>query len=88
MTPPALADGSSVADSPARVTIDLQDDLDRLRYRCPHGHCSWEPTNSHIWCKACADAAQQGVDVDPEHWLILDARTDEEIPWSAIELVE
>lgn len=82
------ADGSSVEDAGDHVEIDLQDDLDRMRYRCPNGHTSFTRTNNHIWCQSCADAAARGLDVEPEHYAILDARTGEEIPWSAVEIVD
>lgn len=35
-------------------TIDLDDTIDRRRYRCPRGHCDWEPTNHHYYCASCA----------------------------------
>jgi len=44
------------------VEIDLDDELDRWKWRCPRGHRSWEPTNEHFWCSKCASA----WDVDPE----------------------
>lgn len=88
MTPPIITtDGSSQADTNP-VSIDLSDDLDRMRYRCPNGHTSWTRTNSHIWCKSCSEAAQQGADVQPEHYELLDAKTNEQIPWSVVVLEE
>lgn len=30
---------------------------------------------------------EAGDDVDPEHWHIVDKQTDEEIAWSAVEVV-
>jgi len=86
--PTVVGDGSSVADRRETVEIDLRDDRDRFRYRCPNGHTSWTRTNSHIWCKACADAAQHGADVTPEHYEIHDQKTERDIPWSAVNLVE
>lgn len=85
MSPPILADGSAQADAPTRVRIDRADDLDRWRYRCPNGHTTWEPTNNHLWCHKCSQLAD--ADEGPEYYEILDARTDERIPWSAVELV-
>lgn len=84
---PLATDGSSALDARQRVEIDRDDDLDRMRYRCPNGHTSWSPTNNHIWCKSCSDAAQHGADVDAEHYAVHDAKTGEEIPWSAVEFV-
>jgi hypothetical protein len=81
------ADGSSELDAREIVQIDRTDTMDRMRYRCPNGHTRWDPTNNHIWCKSCSEAAQQGADVHPEHWEILDKKTGEEIPWSAVEFV-
>lgn len=56
-----------------RVEIDAHDDADRLRWVCPRGHRSWQATNSHFWCKQCADLATQGADVDPEFSELVDA---------------
>ena len=67
------------------VRIDRSDVLDRYRFVCPNGHTTWERTNSHAWCESCANAAQQGADVEPEFYEIHDKRTGESIPYSAIE---
>jgi len=85
--PPTIADGSAHADA-RRVRIDRSNDAERLRYRCPNGHTNWARTNNHIWCQSCSRAAQHDADVDPEHWHIVDEKTDEEIAWSAVEVVE
>lgn len=86
--PEALrTDGSSVEDA-RRVRIDRSETLDRWRYVCPNGHRGWSPTNRHIWCRDCRRASEQGADVDPEHWHVIDKRTGEEIHWSRVELVE
>jgi len=84
---PPEADGSSIEDAAERVQIDLSNEIDRMRYRCPNGHTSFSPTNNHLWCRSCADAAQRGHDVEPEHYAVHDARTGREIPWSAVEIV-
>jgi len=44
------------------TTIELNDEMDRWRYRCPRGHTTWEPTNNHFWCAECA---KRYGDVDP-----------------------
>lgn len=82
-----VADGSAAADRERTVRIDRRG-LDRWRYRCPRGHTSWSPTNSHAWCKSCRQEAENGEDVDPEHYELLDIQTGEEIGWSRIELIE
>jgi hypothetical protein len=84
---PARADGSATADRRESVEIDLGDDADRWRYRCPEGHANWAPTNNHLWCRQCRRNHEAGADVDPEHYALLDTQTGEEIPWSAIEVV-
>jgi hypothetical protein len=81
-------DGSAAADAHDTVEIDRSDDAQRWRYRCPNGHTDWSPTNSHVWCKGCRRAVEAGEDVDPEHYELVDQKTGETIPWSAIELVE
>jgi len=62
--------------------IELDDDIDRLRYRCPKGHTSWEPTNNHFWCATCARR-----DADAAFTHLVDHKTREEIPRSEITLV-
>lgn len=78
------ADGSAQADAQGTVEIDLNDETDRLRYRCPNGHSTWERTNNHIWCHSCYRASEQDGSVDPEHYHIVDEVDGEEIPWSAV----
>ena len=43
----------------------------KWRYRCPNGHTSWEMTNNHMWCRACANQ----LDIDPEFWELYDQKT-------------
>jgi hypothetical protein len=81
---PLRTDGSSPADAAARVRIDWGDELDRWRYTCPQGHRDWEPTNSHAWCAACAQAIGHNPDADPEFYELLDQRTGETVPWSRV----
>lgn len=85
MSPPTLADGSAQTDA-RRVRID-RTPPEKYRWRCPNGHVDWDRTNNHIWCPGCARASRHDPDVDPEHYHIVDNQTDEEIPWSAIEVV-
>lgn len=80
-------DGSSTHDQPETVRIDVRDETNRWRYRCPNGHTDWGPTNGHVWCRSCRHQAEHGVDVDPEHWHIVDEKTGEDVPWSAVEIV-
>lgn len=49
---------------------------------------SIEPTNGHIYCRSCARQHAHDDDVDPEHYELLDTKTGEAIPWSAIEIIE
>jgi hypothetical protein len=77
-------DGSAAADARKRVTIDRSDDLDRMRYVCPNGHTRWTPTNNHIYCCSCQRAREHGAEVEPEHWELVDKKTDETVPWSAV----
>lgn len=75
-------DGSAVADAPERVVVDRADEP--YRWRCPNGHTSWDRTNNHIWCHSCRRAAENGADVAAEHYAIVDEKTGEEVPWSAV----
>ena len=59
------------ADSDMHVTVRLTDHTDRWRFTCPNGHRSWEPTNSHFWCRQCANH----WDVDPEFYHLRDRKT-------------
>lgn len=63
------------------ITIDLDDDLDRHRYRCPRGHAYWVPTNFHFWCYSCASSSWE---VDPEFHELHDLKNDETIPRNRI----
>lgn len=81
-----VGDGSSIADREPTVVIDPDDESQRWRYRCPNGHTDWDRTNNHVWCRSCRHQAENGDDLDPEHWFIVDSKTDEEIPWSAVEV--
>lgn len=79
------ADGSGAADAREQVVIDATNDIDKMRFRCPNGHSNFEPTNNHIWCQSCSRQAQHDADVDAEHYEILDKRSGETIPWSAVQ---
>ncbi|SEO72774.1 hypothetical protein SAMN05216388_1017121 [Halorientalis persicus] len=76
-----VADGSAVGDA-RRVEIDRGDEP--MRWRCPNGHVSWDRTNNHLWCPSCRRQAEAGDDVEPEHWELVDAKTDRTIPYSAV----
>ena len=76
------ADGSSPADA-RRVEVDRS--KDKYRWCCPNGHTTWSKTNSHIWCPSCARSPDDRL--DPEHWELLDKKTGETIPYSAVVLV-
>jgi 5-methylcytosine-specific restriction endonuclease McrA len=57
-------------------TINVDDSMDRWRYRCPYGHTNWEPTNSHFWCQACSRASKHDDDIYPSFDTLVDQRTD------------
>jgi len=82
------ADGSAAADAPERVTIDASDASERWRYACPNGHRNWAPTNNHIWCQGCRRQIEAGDDLAAEHYELVDLKTDERVPWAAIEFIE
>lgn len=81
-----VCDGSSELDAHETVRIDRSNAVERYRYVCPNGHTDWDLTNNHIWCRSCRRQAENGEDVDPEHWEIYDKRDHREIPWSAVEV--
>ena len=83
------ADGSSPGDRSTPVRIDLSEEEERWRYRCPNGHAgsSWSPTNGHIYCHSCRRQMDAGEDVTPEHFELLDAKTGRTVPWSSVELI-
>ena len=61
-------------------------DAEPYRWCCPNGHTTWEKTNSHIWCPSCSRAAENGADVAPEHWTLLDKKTDTEVDYADVEV--
>lgn len=89
MPPVLTADGSAQTDAHPRVILDVREELDRWRYRCPNGHRgkAWCPTNSHIYCYSCKRQMDNGEDVSPEHYHLVDVKTGAEIPFSAFEFV-
>lgn len=70
------------------VVIDRSEFADRARYVCPNGHANWDRTNNHIWCQSCARASTFDNDIDPEHYELIDKKTDQEIPWSAVTVID
>ena len=70
-----------------RVVIDRRQEADKWRYVCPNGHTSWDRTNSHLWCPACASAADHDDDIDPEHYEVLDKSAEKLIPWDCVKVV-
>lgn len=83
-----VADGGAATDTRDRVEIDLGDTTARWRYRCPNGHTDWSRTNSHLFCYSCSRQAENGADVDPEHYELHDTLEDRTVPWSAVEIIE
>lgn len=81
-----MGDGSARADAPpVRVR---RHGAERYRWRCPRGHVDWDRTNSHVWCRSCRREAEQGADVDPEWHEIVDARANETIAWTRVDVIE
>ncbi|GAA3882802.1 hypothetical protein [Haloarcula argentinensis] len=81
-----ITDGSAMADAHEEVVIDRDDEP--YRWVCPNGHCSWDRTNNHCWCPSCARQSENGVDVHPEHWEIVDEKTGQTIPYAAVRFAE
>lgn len=83
------ADGSAKADRHPTVNIDWANPSERWRYRCPRGHAgnAFSPTNSHVYCYSCKRQMDAGEDCSPEHYELVDVKTGETIPYSAIEFV-
>ncbi len=80
-----VTDGAGLTE---QETITVDADQASWRLRCPAGHSSWTPTNSHVWCYACAQAAENGADVEPEVWELFDQVSGELVHWSRIEIEE
>lgn len=87
MSQATRADGSSAQDARAPVRLDLSKTPVRLRYTCPNGHSagSWSRTNNHLYCSSCLRQMENGSDVTPEHYHLVDQKTGEEIPWSRVQ---
>jgi hypothetical protein len=64
-------------------SIDLSDELNRWRYRCPVGHVGWHLRSDHTYCQACH--ARFGKQSQCRHSVIVDEATDEPIPHDRIE---
>lgn len=75
-------DGSSAEDARPRVRIDADSATDRWRFRCPHGHATWSPTNGGIWCQSCS--RDHGIR-DPQHHEVLDTKTGQRVAWADVE---
>jgi Fe2+ or Zn2+ uptake regulation protein len=69
-----------MSDCHDTVEIDLDDEPDRWRYTCPHGHRDWEATNDHVYCRACAQYVDHDDEIDPSHRALVDQRTGRTIP--------
>lgn len=62
--------------------LQIKDENDAQRLRCPNGHASVGPTNNHWWCRSCANA----WDVDPEYDTIQDVKTGRELRREDVEI--
>lgn len=69
----------------SRREIDLDDSVDRWRFRCPAGHANWEPTNNHFFCTQCSRSLDE--DHDPVFQELRDQRTDGLLERDEVELV-
>ena len=67
------------------VKIHLDDEGDRWRFVCPRGHRTWEPTNHHFWCQACAESPD--LDIDPVFHELHDLTTGDELERGDVRLV-
>ncbi|WP_373190087.1 hypothetical protein [Halolamina sp.] len=67
------------------TTVELDDESDRWRYRCPNGHTDWEPTNHHFWCASCARTLSDQV--DPEFKQLHDKREGRTLEREEVRLV-
>lgn len=65
--------------------INLDDETERWRYRCPAGHTQWAAINGGFHCSACAEYWDS--DVDPSFKELHDNKTGETIPREDIEFV-
>jgi len=75
-----------MADAHETTEIDRGDEP--YRWRCPNGHSSWDRTNNHVHCPSCRRALENDSWLkvqEAEHWEIVDAKTGERIPYSAVE---
>lgn len=85
MSPVICADGSSPLDAPEVCRIDRSSAVDRWRYRCPNNHhARWEDRGGHLLCHSCKE--MHGV--SPIYRELWDAREEELIPWSAVEIID
>ncbi len=55
-----------------KQVVRIENRTDRWRFTCPNGHRSWEPTNHHFWCSACASHPE----VDGVFHELLDKKTE------------
>lgn len=65
--------------------INLDDDAERWRYRCPSGHTQWRAINGGFYCKACAESWEPGT--DPAFGELTDMKSDETYPRAEVEFV-
>jgi hypothetical protein len=69
-----------------RRTIDLDDDLDRWRYRCPLNHSDWALRTDEIYCRSCRNSV--GLSREQARYsALVDARTGERIPLDQVEVI-
>lgn len=59
----------------SRRRLQIDDEADRWRFRCPAGHRNWEATNHHFFCQSCARSHDSEHDPVFEH--LRDAKTGE-----------
>jgi hypothetical protein len=67
-------------------TIDLDDELDRWRYPCPHGHVHWFLRNRSVYCRTCRRCL--GLSIEESYYdALVDEATGDGIPREQLELL-
>lgn len=84
----AFDPGSGTDPITHRTRVIIDADAERYRYVCPNGHADWDRTNNHLWCRGCRRQADNGADVDPEHYRLFDKKREEVVPWEVVEIAD
>jgi hypothetical protein len=79
-------DGSAVTEREL-PPVEIDRGEEPYRWLCPNGHISWDRTNNHLWCPSCRRALDADARLDAEraeHYHIVDAKGDREIPYDQV----